>query len=63
MDTIFQALVQVLAVDERRESFIGNVLESFRATDVTRIGVDLQERFNFGNPSDNTPDSDKTPKI
>lgn len=47
MNAIFQALIRILAVDERRESFIGNVLESFRAANVTCIGVDLQEGFNF----------------
>jgi hypothetical protein len=47
MDTIFPAFCFVLAINNGYKLFVGDVLESFRAANIARVGIDEEERFDL----------------
>jgi hypothetical protein len=57
-DIVLFTLVFIWAVDERCECLAGYILKGLRATYVACIRIDQEQRFDFGNPSNDAPNSD-----
>lgn len=51
------------ACRERREGLLGNLLEDFVSARITRVRIDEEEGFDFGDARDDSPDSDEFTEV
>jgi hypothetical protein len=62
-NTVFLALVLVLAVNYGSEGLAGDVLERLRAAYIASVGVDEEEGLDLGHPGDNAPNGNELPQV
>lgn len=63
IDSVLLTLILILAVDDRSEGFVGDVLESFGSTDIAGVGIDLEEWLDFGNTCNNSAYCDEVAEV
>lgn len=58
--SILFTFLLVLAIENWGEGLVGDILESFRSTDITCVGVNLEKWLDFGDTRNNATNSNQT---